>query len=500
MNASTINGSTFTLLVNGAVVSGSVAYDASARIAAFLPSAGILAEGQSYVATITTGVTDLAGNALASNFQFSFTTVDNTPPAISSRSPAPGATNVATNTTVQVGFNEAMNASTITASTFTLSTGGSGVAGSVSYSSATRIATFTPSAALASGQSYTVTVTTGVRDVPGNALAANDVFSFTTVDNVPPTIVSRSPSPSATNVPTSTTVQIGFSEPMDASTINSGTLTLSTGGIGVPGTVTYNPATRVATFTPASALASTATYTVLVTTGVRDAGGNALASSDSYTFTTADNSPPTIVSRSPVPGATNVATSATVQVGFSEPMDASTITGSTFTVSTGGSDIAGVVSYDAGTRVATFTPAAALGSSQTYTVTVTTGVRDVAGNALSANDVFSFITIDNIAPTIVSRVPASGATDVAPGATVQVGFSEAMDASTITNLTFTVSTGGTDIAGVVTYDSGTRVATFTPSAPLLAGQTYTVTVTTGVRDVAGNALATNDVFSFATAP
>ena len=477
-----------------------MAYDASSRVAAFLPSAGILAEGQSYVATVTTGVTDLSGNALVSNFSFGFTTVDNTPPLISSRSPAPGATNVATNTTVQVGFNEAMNASTINGSTFTLSTGGSGVAGTVTYSAATLIATFTPSAPLASNQTYTVTVTTGVRDVPGNALVSNDVFNFTTVDNVAPTIVSRSPAPSATNVPTSSTVQIGFSEPMDAGTINTGTLTLSTGGSGVPGAVTYNPATRVATFTPNSTLTSNATYTVLATTGMRDAGGNALASSDSYTFTTADNSPPTIVSRSPSPGATNVATSATVQVGFSEAMDASTITSSTFTVSTGGSDIAGTISYNPGTNVATFTPAAALGSSQTYTVTTTTGVRDVAGNALAANDVFTFTTVDNIAPTIVSRSPAPGATDVAPGATVQVGFSEAMDASTITNLTFTVATGGGDIAGVIAYDSGTRVATFTPSAPLVAGQTYTVTVTTGVSDVAGNALAANDVFTFATAP
>jgi len=212
MNASTINGSTFTLLVAGAAVSGSVTYDAASRVAAFLPSAGILAEGQSYVATITTGVTDLAGNALASNFQFSFTTVDNTPPTIVSRSPAPGATNVATNTTIQIGFSEPMDASTITTGTLTLSTGGSGVAGVVSFNASTRVATFTPNSALAVNTVYTVTVTTGVRDANGNALAGNDSYSFTTLDNTPPAIVSRSPAPGATSVATSTIVQIGFSK------------------------------------------------------------------------------------------------------------------------------------------------------------------------------------------------------------------------------------------------------------------------------------------------
>ncbi|MEO8578235.1 MAG: Ig-like domain-containing protein, partial [Gemmatimonadales bacterium] len=255
---------------------------------------------------------------------------------------------------------------------------------------------------------------------------------------------------------------------------------------------------NVATFTPTAALTPATTYTVTVSTGVRDANGNALAGNDSYNFTTIDNIAPTIVSRSPAPGATNVATSATVQVGFSEPMDASTITSSTFTLSSGGA-VAGAVTYNPATRVATFTPGAALGSAQSYTVTVTTGVRDAAGNALAANDVFSFTTVDNTPPTIVSRTPSAGATDVAANTTVEVGFSEPMDASSITIATFKVSAGGTGVTGAVTYNPATRVATFTPSAPLTAGQTYSVTVTTGVRDAAGNALAADDVFSFTIA-
>ena len=184
MSGSTINGSTFTLLVGGAPVTGTVTYDGSTRVAAFLPSAGILAEGQSYVAAITSGVTDVAGNALASSFQFTFTTVDNTAPTIVSRSPGSGAINVATNTTVQIGFSEAMNASTINTGTLTLSTGGNGVPGAVTYNPATRVATLTPNSALVAGTTYTVAVTTGVRDSNGNALAGNDSYSFTTVGGV----------------------------------------------------------------------------------------------------------------------------------------------------------------------------------------------------------------------------------------------------------------------------------------------------------------------------
>ena len=179
MYPATVNTSTFTLAVGGVAVSGSVGYDASSRTATFSPASGILAEGQSYVATVTTGVKDLAGNSLASNYMFSFTTVDNTPPTIISRSPAPGAVNVPASTTIQVGFSEPMTAASITTSTFVLSVGGTGVPSSVSYNTATRIATLTPNSALTAGQSYTVTVSTGVRDANGNALASADTFTFT---------------------------------------------------------------------------------------------------------------------------------------------------------------------------------------------------------------------------------------------------------------------------------------------------------------------------------
>ena len=52
--------------------------------------------------------------------------------------------------------------------------------------------------------------------------------------------------------------------------------------------------------------------------------------------------------------------------------------------------------------------------------------------------------------------------------------------------------GGTTVGATVGYDTGTLVATLTPSSALAAGQTYTATITggsAGVKDAAGNALA-----------
>jgi hypothetical protein len=69
-----------------------------------------------------------------------------------------------------------------------------------------------------------------------------------------------------------------------------------------------------------------------------------------------------------------------------------------------------------------------------------------------------------------------------------------MDLSTINTSTFTLKQGTTLIPGTVAY-SGTT-ATFTPASILTAGTVYSATITNGAKDLAGNALATNTVWSF----
>jgi hypothetical protein len=103
------------------------------------------------------------------------------------------------------------------------------------------------------------------------------------------------------------------------------------------------------------------------------------------------------------------------------------------------------------------------------------------------------------APTVSSTSPLSGLSNVATTTAITATFSEAIATSTITTETFTLNNGAT---GTVAYNATTKVATFTPSANLLSGTTYMATITggeTGVKDVAGNPLASNYVWSFTTA-
>src|SRR5207247_31816 len=134
-----------------------------------------------HTATITIGARDLAGNALATDFSWSFTTG-------ATRSaerrvgnfivPANAATRVAISGNVAATFSEAMNHLTITPVTFTLKQGTTAVAGTVSYARVT--ATFNPVSALAPTAVHTATITVGARDLAGNALATDFSWSFTT--------------------------------------------------------------------------------------------------------------------------------------------------------------------------------------------------------------------------------------------------------------------------------------------------------------------------------
>src|SRR2546426_1184799 len=155
----------------------------------------------------------------------------------------------------------------------------------------------------------------------------------------------------------------------------------------------------------------------------------------SWSFTTGvipDTTAPTVSATVPANATTGVGITAQLATTFSEPMDASTINTSTFTLKQGTTPVACTVRYSGVT--ATFTPAANLAPLTTYTATISTGTKDLAGNALSTY----FIRIrppprSPLSPstTLFRSVPANATTGVGITAQLATTFSEPMDASTI---------------------------------------------------------------------
>ncbi len=493
LNASTITTATFTLVQGTTPVSGFVSYSGTTAI--FAPGHN-LTPNTKYTATITTGATDLAGNALANNYIWSFTTGAATVvtlPTVTSTMPLNTATGVALNQQLTATFSEIMDASTITTATITLLQGNTPVSGFVSYSGTT--ATFVPASGLSPNTLYTVTVTTGVMDLSGNAMANNYVWSFTTIKAVvvtQPAVTSTIPLNAATSVPLNQQITATFNENMAASTVTTSTFTLVQGTTPVSGFVSYSGTT--ATFAPTSNLAPSTKYTATITTGVTDLSGNTLIQNYVWSFTTTAGTQPTVTSTVPLNAATSVPLNQQITAAFNENMAASTFTTATFTVVQGTTPVSGFVSYSGTT--ATFSPSSNLAPSTKYTATITTGVMDLSGNTLTQNYVWSFTTTAGTQPTVISTVPLNAATSVPLNQQITAAFNENMDASTITTATFTLMQGTQFVAGTVSY-SGTT-ATYVPSVNLIPNTIYTATITTGAKDLSGNTLTQNYVWSFTT--
>lgn len=306
---------------------------------------------------------------------------------------------------------------------------------------------------------------------------------------------------------------------------------------------TYNFGTDVAVLYSATALSSNSQYFVELLPSVKDTGSNSLAGNrpggghtiffgtgTSHTSGDVEQNygtggqfmPPYVSGTAPMPGAFNVALNSKINLVFSQAMDSSTISstyiklylvsGSTET------SVSASVNLDNNTKkIATIMPAANLAASRQYRVKVLGGCKSSSGIQMSnpmtdpsgSQTMFPFdfetgTGTDGTGPTVKAtslEVYTSGGSivNVPVGlGTIDIGFSEAMDASTITTANITLKAGSTAVNASVNYDPPSRSAKFIPSVALSANTSYTLTVTTGVQDLAGNTMSVNYTQSFTT--
>lgn len=191
MDEATLTDSSFTLTgPDSTSVAGEVTYSTANITATFVPT-DALEFDTTYNAVVTTGAMNSTGQTLASEHQWSFTTVadDTTSGVITTTetNPVEAGTGVCTNKNPSATFSEALEPSSIVSpeTTFTLveTENAFTVDGEVTLDATGTTATFTPTDALNPELEYTATITTGVEDLNGNSLAENLVWSFTTGDS-----------------------------------------------------------------------------------------------------------------------------------------------------------------------------------------------------------------------------------------------------------------------------------------------------------------------------
>jgi len=225
-------------------------------------------------------------------------------------------------------------------------------------------------------------------------------------------------------------------------------------------------------------------------TGCGSSGGSA-----------SDAASPKVLIAFPLDKAVNVAKNVKVTASFDMKMKAASITAESFSLSgPDGKAVAGNATLAPDGLSAVYIPTANFKASTVYTAKLTTDVQSAAGGELEKAYKWSFTTgelPDTTAPTVLSMVPANGATVVGLNANITAIFSEVMDPLTVTVATITLKKGSVAVGGVVTAPLTTTVS-FNPTADLEPNTTYTATITTGVKDLAGNAMATAKSWTFTT--
>lgn len=348
-------------------------------------------------ASLSYSVAAVARSGLVSDTSsvVTITTRDATPPKVIQSFPADGAGPLPVeNVLVRVVFNEAMDSTSINASTLTLKVGPTGepIPGAIIYNSRSAFVDFVSTHTMPPATTIVVTAGTGIKDAAGNGLAAPYSFSFTTTENTPPRITSTFPANGATGVPLSITIKIVFSELMNVNSLSTRVFDLSSNlpGDFVPAIGSYDTTTNTQSLQVT--LKSLHTYEVVVGPNfpATDVANNKLAAPTSFRFTTLDAGPPKVVTSDPAPNATDVDPNKAVRITFSEALDPSTVNDKNFTVyrANGTGVVTGTVSYDAATFSAVFTPAAPLSGATRYGV-VTSGIRDATG--VPMEDSFNYL-------------------------------------------------------------------------------------------------------------
>ena len=381
-----------------------------------------------------------------------------------------------------------------------------------------------------------------------------------------PSILSVSPANNTTGINVGTSITVVFAQSMNASTINGTTFQLlDPSNHPVPGSVTYNAATQVATLITTLNPASTYTATVQGgSAGVLDSNGNPMPSNYTWSFTTAaallggytlwtpSTTPVTIDGGDPTGVEVGVRIRADV-AGFisgvrfyKSAANTGTHIGSLWTNT--GTLLASVTFTNesgSGWQEADFSTPVLISPNTTYVVSY----YDPNGHYSFDSNYFTAANFDNpplhalqdaldgpdgnyslghsfplngyqssnywvdprfipenttSTPTVLYTSPANNATGINIGANVTVIFAQSMNASTINATTFQiVDSSNNPVAGSVTYNAATQMATFTPTVALNLSTTYKANVQggpTGVLSSSGNPMSSSYSWTFTTEP
>jgi large repetitive protein len=500
VDPSTVTTSTTALFVNGVIIpaSRSLSQDNRTLVLTSGLAGSTLPFGSVVSVILTNEVRDLSGNAM-SDFVAAFTTLgqrDTARPSVVTQFPGTGADNVPADASIVLYANEPLDVATVPGAVH-ISQNGRLLQGTVTTEGDGQVIKFRPNEPFAFGAQIEVFVDSTALDRKGNALA-NYQGSFRAVvdpTTVAPTVVAFAPNfPFAVSggLPVNSTLDVLFSEPLDAASVNSTNVVLRdfpiAGGSVIAADISLIGGGRVLRVRPQGPLAPSDQYAVQLLTGLRDTQGQSLATARTFSFSTnaiaaADTVAPRIVALGPPDGATGIGINAQVHARFDEPINSLTL------ALTPGQARFGSVFWSDNNREVRYVRHAPYASNTAVTESVATA-EDYAGNVLAGPNSTTFTTAagpDTSADPTFELSPPTGTVGVPVNAVVKLRFAEQLDPVSVHAGSMQVRDTVLSVALPinVSLEADGRTVSVVPSAAYALDRRFSVSAS-GIRDLAGN--------------
>jgi len=315
-----------------------------------------------------------------------------------------------------------------------------------------------------------------------------------------PYITDFSPIDGASNVGINSVITIDFSEDIKSTSLGNHITVKDGRGFQVDAKVSYANLSKRAIVTPDEPLKFSMLYLVSVSPYIQDIAGNPIREPKSWTFnTTKEKTPPSIVVTDPTASENDVVINATIRIVFSEEMEYSSLQTCMVVHDTLENPVIGNTTAAIGGLSVTFNPLFSYGYGETYRVTVLKTVRDLAGNTMVNDYVFTFtVQLEQIPPRVVEIDPTDGGQFVNRTTKVSVKFSEPMNSTSLAGAIVIQDPDFEEVPTTPQYFSLDYVLVVKPDQPLEYQTLYTVIVKNQAKDLAGNRLEVEMTISFNT--
>jgi len=464
-----------------------------------------------YQIIVSRMVEDLAGNCLASTNINSFLTKhapDNIPPMILSSIPKNNSSNSKIDIRPTVVFTEKILDKTINRGNIFIKHGSDNDDCELSYDSNKNTLTIIPLKPLKYDTKYNIYFTNSITDIAGNNLPSNQVVSFKTKkkpDTQRPYALKTLPDSGDLNISIMPIIRVFFNEALMENTINSNNITLSDGDVFIPGKIDYKKIKKYIEFRPAAKLEYSRTYHFMISDVIKDLAGNPLKNPVIIEFTTTlppDIQPPRVISIFPLNKSINNSNRQKIKLAFSEQLKESSINNYTVFLRGRSGLVNTQISYSPLERMITLIPQIDMLMGEKYTISITNGVTDIAGNGLEnpkSSDFYVGRPRDLKAPVVMFTSPENNADKVSSNCVITATFSSSIDKTTLNRFTMIVQDGSRNIKGKILYNSALKRAEFYPEKTLARGKRYAVTITNGIKGENGIDLKENTKWFFRVA-